>query len=104
MTCSATSAIPSGPRAAAGAVSARKAIAAAVDTVKPAPPKRVSGQKAFAPMGVSSPEKRPLKRLAPTYRRFKGTANQYHARLGFPISPGPPRHKSRTHARRQYLI
>src|SRR5690349_10694540 len=55
MTCSATSAIPSGPRAAAGLIKAGTAIAAAANMAKAARPMGAEDRKKGAPMGVLSP-------------------------------------------------
>src|SRR5512136_2868376 len=91
MTCSATSAMPSGPRAAAGEVKAGQAMATAVKIAKPARPTGLVKRKKDAPMGVESPGGKLLMRVAPTSRRFKGTANRYRIGLISHVIPEPAR-------------
>jgi hypothetical protein len=55
MTCSATSEMPSGPRAKAGLVKAGQAIAAAAKIASPARPTGFVSEVKHAPMGVISP-------------------------------------------------
>ena len=80
ITCSATSAIASGPRAAAGTVSAGQAIAAASKIAATGRWTGVVSEAKSAPMGVSSPGKRVAMKVALSSRQFKGSSRQPHGR------------------------
>src|ERR1017187_10216562 len=74
ITASATSAMPSGPRACAGAVSSGQAIAAAAKIANPKRPARCVIGLRIAPMGVNSPGTKALNRDSAA----GFTANQGH--------------------------
>ena len=84
MTCSATSAIASGPRAAAGTVSAGQTIAAASKTAAAGRRTGVVSEEKSAPMGVKCSWKRGLSQSGPVFKAIQGQT----ARFGNQISDG----------------
>ena len=72
ITCSATSAIPSGPRAEAGTVIAGQTIAAASKIAATGRRTGVASENKSAPMGVEAPGKGICRKVALSSRQFKG--------------------------------
>src|SRR6185437_10410714 len=100
MTCSATSEMFSGPRAAAGAAKDNSKMAPAVIAERPGRRKPVVWRNSFAPMGVVSPEGRFWRKSGPDLEAIQGHRKSIPCEAHIPLSAAYKPNQHQTNHRR----